>query len=114
MLKKVKIDQKDIEQYFANFYKKIETEYDNLLSNNDGFFIENNSSIWEKYDKKRVYYSISIVKHYPHKLPAYKTRKHFKCGYYDILNNNYIVDNESETDLLSENLNSNNLGGVLK
>ena len=98
MLNKIKIEEKDIRQKFKRFYKKIENKYSDLLKKDD-YFISDQTSVWKKYDKERIYFAVSIVRHHKHKCPEYKTYKNYKCGYYDILENVYVVDEDREVDL---------------
>lgn len=98
MINKTKIDKELIEKKFYQFVKSIEEKYEEMLSNDD-IFLSDGSSKWEKYDKKRIYYKVSIVRYYRYKSPSYKTKKGFRCGYYDEIDNCYVV-NDNEVNLL--------------
>lgn len=98
MINKTKIDKELIEKKFYQFVKSIEEKYEEMLSNDD-IFLSDGSSKWEKYGKKRIYYKVSIVRYYRYKSPSYKTKKGFRCGYYDEIDNCYVV-NDNEVNLL--------------
>lgn len=98
MVNKTKIDKEVIEQKFLQFVKSIEKKYEEMLRVED-IFLSDGTSKWEKYDKKRIYYKVSIVRYYRFKTPSYKTKKGFRCGYYDEIEKCYVVD-DNEINLL--------------
>lgn len=98
MINKTKIDKEVIEEKFNQFLRSIEEKYGEMLSV-DNIFLSDESSKWEKYEKKRIYYKASIVRYYRYKTPSYKTKKGFRCGYYDEIEKCYVVD-DNEVNLM--------------